>query len=112
VQKSFEGWVARLGSHLIDPSIEKFSFWRNCCCMFKVAHTLLEVGAVDLQMFAGKDVIEGVRMRPLDYAKLQQKIRKWAKQDFALVGVSCKFNFHIRTRQRLTLDTFRCPEIY
>jgi hypothetical protein len=61
--------------------------------MFKVAHTLHEVGAVDLQMIAGKEVIEGVRMRLSDYAKSQRKIRRWVKQDYALVGVSCKFDF-------------------
>jgi len=87
VQKSFEGWVAWWGSNLINLGLETFSFWRNCCCMFKVAHTLYEVGAVDLQMIAGKEVIEGVRRRPPDYARSQRKIRRWVKQEYALVGV-------------------------
>ena len=94
MQKSFEGWVGWWGSNLINLSLEAFSFWRNCCCMFKVAHTLYEVGAVDLQMLAGKEVIDGVRIRPPDYAKSQRKIRRWVKQEYTLVGVSCEFQYH------------------
>lgn len=89
VQKSFEGWVGWWGSNLINRELGTFFSWRNCSCLFKLAHTLYEIGPVDLQMIAGKEIIEGRRMRPPNYAKSQRRMRKWVKQGYALVGVSC-----------------------
>ena len=57
--------------------------------MFQMAHTLYEISPSDLQMLAGKEVIEGKRSRASDYLKSKRKIRKWAKQEPALMGVSC-----------------------
>jgi hypothetical protein len=90
VQNSFEGWVAWWGSHVISISLEKARCnWRSCSCMFQMAHNLYEVGPRDLQMLAGKEISDGKRSRSSDYLRSNRKIRKWVKQEYSLVGVSC-----------------------
>jgi hypothetical protein len=90
VRKSFESWLTWFAT------AKNFRFdvvpWkRNCPCMFRLAHTLYEITSVDLQTVAGKEVIEGRRVRPSDYTKSKRKVKTWVKEERALIGLSCMF---------------------
>jgi hypothetical protein len=94
VRKSFEAWMAwlTLGKDFIVNGIAVPDLKGNCRCMFRLAHTLYEITSIDLQTVAGKDIIEGKRIRASDYNRSKRKVRIWAKEERALVGLSCKFS--------------------
>ncbi|ETN44352.1 uncharacterized protein HMPREF1541_10532 [Cyphellophora europaea CBS 101466] len=61
----------------------------SCTCVLQLAQsTLYDVSPVDLQVIAGKHVIEGKRKGPTDYSNAQRKIRLWAKEERGRKGVA------------------------
>lgn len=87
VKQSLDQWEASWGKMTVRRGLQSYA-WRNCTCVLRLSHTLYEIGPVDLQTVAGKEIIEGKRRGAADYAHSRRKIRQWAKQDRALLGVS------------------------
>ncbi|KIW16538.1 hypothetical protein PV08_03726 [Exophiala spinifera] len=71
----------------LSPSIRSY-LWRSCFCMARLAYTLYEVTAIDLQTVAGKNPIEGKFCGTSDYLKSKSRIRSWATQRRSLLGVN------------------------
>lgn len=72
----------------ISATIRSF-LWRSCFCMARLAHTLYEITAIDLQTVAGKNPIEGRFRGTSDYLKSKSRIRSWSTQRRSLLGVTC-----------------------
>ncbi|EXJ88751.1 hypothetical protein A1O1_05683 [Capronia coronata CBS 617.96] len=101
VRRSFEIWEVAWKQIPISDGMRSWN-WRNCSCVIRLAHTLYEIGPVDLQTVAGKEIIEGKRRGAADYAWSKRKLRQWVKHDRAALGLHCEYiTFTIKITQRL-----------
>lgn len=63
----------------------------TCTCLLQLArNTLFEISPVELQIVAGRDVIEGKRRGRADYESALRKIKSWAKHQRGRQGVARK----------------------
>jgi hypothetical protein len=88
VGHSLANWGFLWSKVAIPSGLTSNFLWRDCTCMLNLAHTLYEIGPVDLQTLAGKDMIEGKKRVAADYARSRRKIGRWVKEDRAWLGVS------------------------
>jgi hypothetical protein len=66
-----------------DSSLDSDLPWMipTCTCVLQLGRSALyEISPVDLQVVAGKAIIEGRRRGPSDYNKSLRKIRLWARE--------------------------------
>jgi hypothetical protein len=89
VRKSFEKWLQWWDQTYNHPQMETVHLWRNCACVFRLGHTLYEVGTVEWRAIAGEDIIDGRRIGATEYLKAKRKIKAWVKQERAKIGLSC-----------------------
>jgi hypothetical protein len=61
----------------------------ECTCLLQLArNTLFQVSPVDLQIVAGRDMVEGKSRGRADYTSAQRRIKTWAKSESGIHGVS------------------------
>jgi hypothetical protein len=88
IHESFQDWISWWTSQTISLSLKHVALtWRNCVCLFRLAHTLYEIGSTDLRIAAGLQVIEGRVVKSSDYATSIQRVKKLLRNDSALYGV-------------------------
>lgn len=90
VRKSFEKWLQWWDETHNHTHMETIHIWRNCPCVFRLGHTLYEVGANEWRTVAGVDVVDGRRIGSRDYISAKRKIKAWSQQVRARVGLACK----------------------
>lgn len=88
VHKSFEKWLQWWEQTYNHPQMETIHLWRNCACVFRLGHTLYEVGASEWRIIAGVDIIDGKCIKAVDYMRAKRKIKLWVKQDRAMTGLA------------------------
>ncbi|RDW56660.1 hypothetical protein BP6252_14073 [Coleophoma cylindrospora] len=88
VHKSFEKWLQWWEQTYNHPQMESIHLWRNCACVFRLAHTLYEASASEWQIVAGADTIDGKSITAVDYMRAKRKIKVWAKQSRATTGLA------------------------
>jgi len=86
VRHSLDIWEATWKQVPVSEDLRSWN-WRNCSCLIRLAHTLYEIGPVDLMTVAGKEIIEGKRRGAADYAWSKRKLRQWVKHDRAALGL-------------------------
>ncbi|RDW56975.1 hypothetical protein BP5796_13042 [Coleophoma crateriformis] len=87
VHKSFDKWLQWWEQTYNQPQMESIHLWRNCACVFRLAHTLYEASASEWQILAGADTIDGKSITAVDYMRAKRKIKAWAKQSRATTGL-------------------------
>ncbi|KAL4724521.1 hypothetical protein ACLX1H_007962 [Fusarium chlamydosporum] len=90
VSKSFQQWLQWWEETSQQPQMETVHLWRNCACMFRLGHTLFEVGASEWRILAGVDLIESKRVVASEYARTKRNIKAWSTSERSKVGVSSK----------------------
>lgn len=90
VSKSFQQWLQWWEETSQQPQMETVHLWRNCACMFRLGHTLFEVGASEWRILAGVDLIESKRVVASEYARTKRNIKAWSTSERSKVGVSCE----------------------
>ncbi|KEZ42270.1 hypothetical protein SAPIO_CDS6129 [Scedosporium apiospermum] len=85
---SLQNWEPMWDKVAVPNGLTATYLWRDCSCMIHLAYTLYEVGPVDLQMVAGKTIIEGKRRGAAGYAKSRRKMGRWVKEDRAWLALS------------------------
>ncbi|KAI1618955.1 hypothetical protein EDD36DRAFT_414611 [Exophiala viscosa] len=112
VQKSFEEWISWWTSQTLTLSIKHVALtWRNCTCMFRLAHALYEVGSFDFQIISGRAMIEGRTIRASEYLASQRRFKQWVKQDNSLHAVleaSKVIRDRLRTEFSSTVHCHHC----
>ena len=88
---SLQNWEPMWDKVAVPNGLTATYLWRDCSCMIHLAYTLYEVGPVDLQMVAGKTIIEGKRRGAAEYAKSRRKMGRWVKEDRAWLALSREF---------------------
>ncbi|KAH8891933.1 hypothetical protein GQ53DRAFT_140523 [Thozetella sp. PMI_491] len=88
VSHSLANWELLWRKVAIPSGLTSNFLWRDCTCMLNLAYTLYEIGPVDLQTVAGKDMIEGKKRVAADYVRSRRKMSRWVKEDRAWLGVS------------------------
>jgi hypothetical protein len=92
IEKSVEEWVSWWTSQVLSLSLKHVAYtWRNCPCMFRLAHTLYEIGSLDLQIISGREIIEGKKVKTSEYLSSRRRIKQWVRQNSALNGTSCMY---------------------
>lgn len=92
VGKSFEKWLLWWNQTYNHPHMETIHLWRNCACIFRLGHTLYEVGTSEWRIMAGNDNIDGKRIGSKEYTRAKRKIKAWTKQDRAHVGLASQYH--------------------
>ena len=89
VERSLTRWEQAWQKTILETNLP----WRlpTCTCLLQLARsTLFEISPIDLQLTAGKDVVEGRRRGRADYANAQRRIKTWARSERGRRGVSRK----------------------
>lgn len=88
VHNSFQEWISWWTSQTLSLSLKHVALtWRNCVCMFRLAHILYEIGSADLQIVAGRKTIEGRRVKHGEFLASTIRVKKMLQNDGALHSV-------------------------
>lgn len=84
---SFQSWIAWWNGDAKQYRLTNF-VWRNCHCLYSLAHTLCEITASDLQIVAGRSKIQGRQVTPNERARAIKKTRSWRTTEASATAVS------------------------
>jgi len=84
---SFRKWIVWWNGDAKHFRVQGFN-WASCDCFYRLAQTLCEVTANDLQIAAGRDSLHGKTITSIDYARARRRIRTWASSSTTITAVS------------------------
>jgi hypothetical protein len=88
VHNSFQEWTSWWASQTLSLSLKHAALtWRNCVCLFRLAHTLFVLGSADLQVVTGRPMVEGRKVKRNEYLVSTIRAKKFVESEGALHGV-------------------------
>jgi len=84
---SFQKWIVWWNGDAKHFRVQGFN-WASCDCFYRLAQTLCEVTANDLQIAAGRTSLHGKIINANDYTRARRRIRTWASNSTTITAVS------------------------
>jgi len=84
---SFQKWIVWWNGDAKHFRVQGFN-WASCDCFYRLAQTLCQVTANDLQIAAGRTSLHGKTINANDYTRARRRIRIWAANSTAITAVS------------------------